>query len=250
MGKLTTIILTRGNSEKFADCYKSVKKVSDEIFILVDSKDTSEFKKYKAKVIKHKLNNNFAAHRNFIINKVKTDWLFFIDDDERLTEFLKEKIKNIVNAEIAESAYAIPRKNIIFGREFKHCGQWPDYVIRLFKTKNLKGYEGEVHEQPKFKGDLVHLNEALIHLKHDELSSMVEKTNNWSEIEGRLMFEANHPPMNIFRFLTAMFREFWLRMIKQKAFLDGKEGIIYAIYQVFSRFISYAKLWEMQMKSK
>jgi len=45
-----------------------------------------------------------------------------------------------------------------------------------------------------------------------------------------------------------MFREFWLRMIKQMAFLDGSEGIIYAIYQVYSRFISYAKLWEMQIR--
>ncbi|KKR85027.1 MAG: hypothetical protein UU32_C0042G0010, partial [Candidatus Woesebacteria bacterium GW2011_GWB1_41_10] len=49
-----------------------------------------------------------------------------------------------------------------------------------------------------------------------------------------------------FRFFTAGLREFWLRMIKQMAFLDGKEGTIYAIYQVYSRLISYAKLWEKQ----
>ena len=78
---------------------------------------------------------------------------------------------------------------------------------------------------------------------------MVEKTNDWSEIEAKLMFEANHPPMNIPRFFSAMFREFWLRMVKHKAFLDGPKGIIYAIYLVFSRFISYAKLWERQINS-
>jgi hypothetical protein len=36
-------------------------------------------------------------------------------------------------------------------------------------------------------------------------------------------------------------------MIKHKAFMDGSTGIIYALYQVFSRFVSYAKLWEMQL---
>jgi len=39
-------------------------------------------------------------------------------------------------------------------------------------------------------------------------------------------------------------------MIKQAAFLDGVEGIIYGIYQVYSRLISYAKLWELQLSSK
>ena len=79
---------------------------------------------------------------------------------------------------------------------------------------------------------------------------MVDKTNKCSVIEAKLMFEAGHPPMNIPRFMTAMFREFWLRMIRQTAFLDGSVGIIYALYQVYSRFISYAKLWEMQVGVK
>jgi hypothetical protein len=79
---------------------------------------------------------------------------------------------------------------------------------------------------------------------------MVEKTNDWSEIEARLMFEAHHPKMNIWHFFTAGLREFWLRMVRQTAFLDGTEGTIYGIYQVFSRLISYSKLWEMQLKNK
>jgi len=79
---------------------------------------------------------------------------------------------------------------------------------------------------------------------------MLEKTNEWSEIEGKLMFESNHPPMNIVRFCSAMAREFWYRMIKKMAFLDGPKGIIMAMYQVYSRFISYAKLWEMQISKK
>ena len=62
------------------------------------------------------------------------------------------------------------------------------------------------------------------------------------------MFKAHHPPMNILRFGSAMFREFWFRMIKHAAFLDGPVGIIFALYQVYSRFISYAKLWELQQK--
>jgi hypothetical protein len=64
------------------------------------------------------------------------------------------------------------------------------------------------------------------------------------------MFDSGHPKMNQPRFFSAMFRELWLRIVKNRAYLDGSEGIIYALYQVYSKFISYAKLWEMQLKEK
>ncbi len=64
------------------------------------------------------------------------------------------------------------------------------------------------------------------------------------------MFNAGHPKMNIPRFVSAMWREFFYRMIRKLAFLDGPKGIIMAIYQVYSRFISYAKLWELQIENE
>jgi hypothetical protein len=131
----------------------------------------------------------------------------------------------------------------------KHGGWWPDYVKRLYLKKFLKGWRGDLHEEPEIKGELGHLKNPLVHIKHNKLEEMVEKTNKWSAVEARLMYEANHPQMNVARFCSAMFREFWLRAVRHKAFLDGGEGVIYAVYQVFSRFISYAKLWEMQINN-
>jgi hypothetical protein len=132
------------------------------------------------------------------------------------------------------------------GREMRHGGWWPDYVKRLFYKDKLKKWVGDLHEEPVFDGVMGHLENALIHIKENKLSDMVEKTNKWSEIEARLMFDSNHPKMSLIRFLSAILREFWYRIIKKKAYLDGTEGMIFGIYQVYSRFISYAKLWEMQ----
>jgi len=255
MAELTTIILTREKSDKITSCFNSLKSLRTRIIIIIDTKkDNTEAEMFaknkKVKYFKHEINNNFAMHREFALSKVKTKYVFYIDDDEEVTQALIKDIKKILSGEIEGNAFAVPRKNIIFGKEFKHTGQWPDYVARIFKKEKLNGFHGEVHEQPIVDGQIVHLKSPLIHYKHNDLSSMVEKTNKWSEIEARLMFEAHHPPMTIARFASASFREFWLRMIQQKAFLDGPEGIIYALYQIFSRFISYAKLWEMQLKLK
>jgi glycosyltransferase involved in cell wall biosynthesis len=224
--KLTAIILTRGDKD-LVELKKSL-NFCEEVIVSVNSEIV-----------------NFAAIRNNLAKKSKGEWLLYIDDDEVVPPKLKDEILDVVKSNLFPG-YAIPRRNIIFGKEMKHCGLWPDYVLRLIKKEKLLGWEGDLHEQPKIEGKIGYLKEPLIHKKHDQLSDMVDKTNAWSEIEADLMIKANHPKMNIFRFCSAGFREFWHRMVVQMAFLDGAEGVIYAMYQVFSRLISYSKLWEKQ----
>ena len=180
--------------------------------------------------------SSFAELRNIGAKMAKNEWLLYIDTDEIVTNNLHKVL--IESSETDDyAAYAIPRRNFIFGHEMKHCGQWPDYVLRLIKKSSLIAWEGDLHEQPKVRGKVFHLSEPLIHHKHDHLSDMVDKTNKWSELEAKLMFDAQHPKMNLIRFASAGLREFWQRMILQTAFLDGVYGVIYGLYQVFSRLI-------------
>ena len=248
--KISAIIIAKNEEKKIGDSLKSVKWVDEIIVIDNDSIDkTAQIaRRYGARVIPFK-DGTYSSRKNKGAEEARGEWLLYIDADERVTTKLRGEIENRVLRNSAETViYAIPRKNIILGRELCHGGWWPDYVKHLVRKNALKVWKGDLHEEPVFEGNLEYLKGALVHLKHDNLSEMVEKTNDWSNIEAKLMFEAKHPPMNILRFSSAMFREFWLRMIKQMAFLDGSEGIIYAIYQVYSRFISYAKLWEMQIR--
>jgi glycosyltransferase involved in cell wall biosynthesis len=248
---ISAIIIAKDEEERIGDCLKSI-IWADEIIVVDNSSTdkTAEIAKRKgAKVINLKA-GNFSELRNKGAKEARGKWLLYIDADERVTPQLRREIVSKVKSQrskVNTTAYAIPRRNFILGKELKHGGWWPDYAKRLFKRDKLIKWTGELHEEPQFEGELGHLKNPFIHLKHDNLGEMVEKTNEWSEIEAKLMYKANHPPMNILRFTTAMFREFWLRIIKHKAFMDGSTGIIYALYQVFSRFVSYAKLWELQL---
>jgi len=209
--------------------------------------DSLSFVDEKVIVDTSKIKGSFADWRNYGAKKAKSEWLLYVDTDEQVTPGLMKIIQQVVGSD-EFSAYAIPRRNFIFGKEMRHCGLWPDFVLRLIKKDKLEGWFGKLHEQPKVLGTICHLKEPLIHIKHKNLGEMIDKTNEWSEIEAGLMFGAHHPKMNTLRFFSAGFREFWLRMIVQAAFLDGTEGIIYGSYQVFSRLISYSKLWEMQLR--
>lgn len=251
MSNLSAVIIAKDEEKKIKDCLESIAWV-DEI-ILVDTGSTDKTikiaEKYGASVIGHK-GGSYSDWRNKGLKEAGGDWILYVDADERVTPELRNEISQLTNQPIDQyKAYAIPRKNIILGREMKYGGWWPDYVKRLYVRRNLVKWTGELHEEPIYKGKMGHLASPFIHIKHDKLSEMVEKTNKWSEVEAKLMFEAKHPPMNVLRFVSVMIREFWLRMVRHRAFLDGVEGIIYALYQVYSRFISYAKLWEMQLNN-
>ena len=251
--KVTAIVLSKNEEKDINGCLESL-AWTDEI-LLIDSGSTDKTieiaEKEEARVIRAQ-KGGYSQWRNLGAKEANGDWLLYVDADERVTPLLRKEILQAVNrkqsAEINYSAYAIPRRNFVFGKELKHGGWYPDYVKRLFDKKTFLGWSGELHEEPKISGSMGHLKSALIHIKENSLEEMVDKTNVWSDIEAKLMYDAHHPPMNVFRFASAMFREFWLRMIKKMAFLDGPVGIIFALYQVYSRFISYAKLWERQQK--
>ncbi|MEK7521652.1 MAG: glycosyltransferase family 2 protein [Patescibacteria group bacterium] len=248
--KLSAIILTKNAQDKLEECLRSVRGWVDEIVILdtgsVD-KTLDIARKYGARIRKSK-GKDYAAWRNEAAKLARGEWLFYIDHDERVSEELKLEIQRVTSHEsrVTYSAYDIPRKNYVFGKWLKHGGWWPDKVLRLIKKNALVKWEGEVHEQPIVNGTVGSLKNALIHLKEDNLSDMVEKTNRYSVYEAKLLFKANHPQMSWWRFISVMARELWDRFVVKLGFLDGPEGIIYCAYQGYSRFVTYAKLWELQ----
>lgn len=247
--KISAILITKNEEEKINRCLKSV-VWADEI-IVVDTGSTDKTiekaKRFTSKVYSQK-GGSYSDWRNFGLSKSSCEWVFYIDSDEECPNSLKEEILSSAKDSSGCSLYVIPRRNIILGKELKYGGWWPDYVKRIFKRTDLDGWKGDLHEEPVFSGKMGYLKQPLIHYKHDNLLEMLVKTNKWSEVEAKLMFDSNHPPMNIPRFITAMTRELWKRMVSEKGFMDGSVGVIYSIYQMYSKFISYAKLWEMQQK--
>lgn len=250
---LSVVIITKNSADKIENCLESTKSITNDILV-IDGGSIDETVKiaerHSARVIKQ-VGKGYSDWRNQGIKEVKGEWIFYLDSDERVTPELAREIKSLITGhKLAFFAYAIPRRNTILGNEMKHGGWWPDYVKRLYKKSALKKWVGDLHEEPVFEGKMGHLKNPMIHLKHDNLSEMIEKTNKWSEIEAKLLFDANHPKMSWWRFFRIMLTEFWYRIVIKKGFMDGVEGIIYAIYQMWSKFITYAKLWEMQQKIK
>jgi len=245
--QLSAVIITKNEEKKIKDCINSV-FFADEI-IVIDSRSSDRtiaiVKSFGEKVVTYESDfKDFATQKNFALSKAKNDWVLFVDADERISVDLKEEIQNAL-AQKKFSAFSIRRKNFFFG-----FYQWPEIekMERLFLKKKLEGWSGSLHESPKYEGELGELNNFLLHYTHDDLFSMVEKSNQWSEIEAETIFNSNHPKMAWWRFIHVMLIKFFDSFIRKKGYQLGTVGFIESIYQAFSYFITYAKLWEKQNK--
>jgi len=246
MSKISAIILTNNSEALIADCIDSV-SFCDEIIVIDDSSmdRTPDLAKHLgAKVYNYK-SKSFAEKRNYGREKAKYKWVLYIDDDERVTKELensiKEKVLNIKGK--VYSAYKVKRKNFYLGNH-----EWPssEEHLRLFNKNSLKEWKGKLHETPVVEGEISELDGFLLHYTHRDLSSMVQKTAEWSGVEAELRLKANHPQMRSWRFFRVMFTAFYDSYIKQKGYKAGTAGLIESLYQAFSIFITYARLWELQ----
>lgn len=246
MMKLSVIVLTKNEEKRIKACLESVKWAEE--IIIVDDQSTDKTvkitKQYTDKVFINQM-KDFSSQRELGLSKTQGEWVFYVDADERVTPALRAEVLEITqndsgkNTEI--TAYYVPRKNIFLGKEQK-----PDKVERLFKRKNLIGWFGEIHESPKVEGKKGRLKNYLIHLTHRDITSMAQKTLEWSKIEAKLRHEADHPQVTWWQILKAMFKEFYQQIFKNRLYRYGTEGWIEGIFQVFSLFITYVRLWERQ----
>lgn len=243
---LTALVIAKNEEKMIETCLKSLAWVDE--LIVFDNGSTDQTVKI-AKNFTDKVEvfegDDFSAIRNQAVEKASNDWILFVDADERVLKPLELEIKEcILSPEF--SSYAIPRKNIIFGREVNYGQFWPDFVLRLFKKEVFKGYKGRIHEYPEVSGPTGYFKHPLLHLTHRDIDQIVGKIMEWSKIDARLRLEASHPKMSSWRFLRILFGELINQGIVKRGFLSGSVGTVDALLQTFSLLVSYIRLWQMQ----
>jgi glycosyltransferase involved in cell wall biosynthesis len=246
--KITAIIIARNEEKMLGDALDSV-AFCDEV-IVIDSgsiDNTREIaQKRGAKVYEIK-SNDFSEFRNLGLNKAENDWILYLDADERISPELKDSIKKTIeNSSV--SAFTLRRKNFYFG---KH--EWPkiEKMPRLFKKAKLTKWQGRLHESPIVEGEIEEIkNGYILHFTHRDLESMLNKTIEWSTQEALLRYNAGHPKMTWWRFPRVMLTGFLDSYVKQGGYKAGATGVVEGMFQSFSMFITYAKLWELQNQAK
>lgn len=237
------------DEEDLIEACLSTLAFTDEIIILDggSTKNTIDKARKFTKRIYKDSSPDFASRHNRGKELAEGDWLLYVDADERISQQLAKEIKEAVKDE-RYAAYQLRRVNYFLGKEVRYGDRYPDYITRLFRKDNLEEWFGAIHESSKVTGETGRLEGQMYHLTHRNIFTMMEKTVKFSEFEARLRLEAKHPQVIWWRLIRVFMTEFFYRIIKLQGWRQGTEGWIDGIFQAFSLFVVYARLWELQRK--
>ena len=246
MNNISVLIQTHNEEARVADCIISAKLLTDKIIVVdMESIDKTEeiAKEMGVTVVSFPYSHYVEPGRTFGIQQIKSDWVFILDADERMTAELAQEIKKVV-AQTSYTYFKVPRKNMFGGVKWlRHGGWWPDEQIRLVKLSAFKSWPTQIHSTPHISGEMGHLNESFLHFFHGNMESMVQKTLVFEDIESNLLLAA-HKPVSTPTFFRKFFGELFRRLVQKAGFLDGTVGIIESVYQAYSKTITYLLLYE------
>ena len=243
---LSVIIIARNEEPRIKKCIEAL-DFADEILV-IDNNSTDKTaevaSRHDARVVSlHEL--DFAKLRNIGADTAESSWILYVDADETVTPQLASSIRKAIQTdEELYGGYELYRRNHYLG------ARWPksEWMLRLIRKNALQGWHGRLHETALVKGSVGKLEGILLHDTHRTLSEMVDKTNEWSETEAALRYSIHHPSITWWRILRVILTGFWHSFVAQGGWRAGTVGWIESIYQGFSMFVTYAKLWELQQK--
>ena len=256
MEQLTVLLPTFNCTSTIRDCLESIKWVG-RIFV-VDSFSTDETldicREYTDWIVQHEYVNS-ATQKNWAIPQVQTEWVLQVDSDEVVEPTLADEIVQVlgqpgssVSSEVPVDGYRMPRKNLVWGQWVRSCGTYPDWQLRLFKARYGRWTDRQVHAHVTGLSNVQNLQNHLIHYDCTDLSSelmqfarqvivwesneLVKKDRYWRWIDVTLR------PLAIFLLLY----------LRRGGYRDGFRGFYLSVYRAFYSFMTYARLYELEIR--
>ena len=250
MPTISVAMIVKNEAQDLALCLDTVKDWVDEIVIL-DSGSTDNTKEialsYEAKFYENTDWPGFGKQRQIAQQYVTSDYVLWLDADERVTPKLRQSIQRAVQQNLENTVFEIPRISEVFGRKIRHSGWYPDYVVRLYRTHYAGYNDSLVHEKvcypnntrvERLAGDLEHFTYKNL---HHYLVKSAGYAKAWADQR-----QAKGKKATLWQGVAHGLSCFIKMYILKAGFLDGKQGFLLAALSAHSTFVKYADLWERE----
>jgi (heptosyl)LPS beta-1,4-glucosyltransferase len=244
---LAVALIVKNESKHLKACLETVHGWVDEIVVLDSgsSDDTESIaREFNANF---QVNDNwqgFGPQRRLAQSHVRSDYLFWLDADERVTPELKQSILDAVRQQKPDTIFQFERLSWVFGRFIKHCGWYPDRVLRLYPTKLTQYDDSLVHEKVQVSSSMKveTLKGDLIHYTYDDMNHYLVKSAGYAKAWAEQR-EKRGKTSSISQGIVHALACFVKMYIVKAGFLDGKQGFLLSLLSAHSTFVKYADLW-------
>lgn len=240
--KISACMIAKNEEENIAQCIGSYKNIVDEI-IVVDTGSTDDTvqiaKSLGAKVYHFKWINDFAAAKNYALNKAKGDWIIFLDADEYFDENKSPSIPRLIKKHGKDNEIIACKMINIDAKTGENLA---DFVqARIFKNTGEIHYVNAIHERlssksKSIKAIYVEENELVIYHTGYSKDRIIAKSERNLEM---LLKEIDKPDVDpsMCHFLSDTYltlKQYENAIFYAKKFLEHKismEGLNSKVYQ-------------------
>lgn len=247
---ISAVIITLNEAENIARCIQSLQLVADEIVVLDSfSKDETVAiaKSLGATVLQHEF-VGFGEQKIMAFAAASHDWILSVDADEALSEELQASILAIKEGPEFE-AYSLSRLTNYCGKWIRHCGWYPDTLVRFWHKDSGHMKADKVHEGWELKAGVKtgKLQGDLYHYSFPTISAHLKKLELYSEMGAR--FDVSRgKKVSIIKLLFGPAWTFFGVFILKLGFLDGYYGWVIAKISAFASFAKYLKVRQYSKK--
>lgn len=281
-GKVPVSLLVpiKNEAANLSRCLASI-QWADEIFVVDSASSDGSLEiaeREGARVVQFQFSGTWPKKKNWALENLpfRNEWVFILDADEVLPAEAEAEIREAIASAGEVAGYWINRRFMFLGRWLRHA-YYPNWNLRLFRhslgryeklTESVtKSGDNEVHEHVIVNGPTGRLRTEMDHYAFPTVDVFVEKHNRYSNWEARVATERHlaassgklhHERVNRRRKLKLLSQHLPFRgllrflyvYVWQKGFLDGREGYYFARLHGIYEFLSVAKTYELEKKSR
>lgn len=250
MTHLTAIVLTHNESEQIADCIKTL-RFADRILVF-DSYSTDDTvaiaQRSGADIFQHEF-VDYTEQRNAALDAADemTDWVLFVDADERVTDALAQEIRQKIRLP-DYAGWRIPRHNYIFGILTKGAGWYPDFQTRLLRVgQAYYDTSRKVHEVVKLYGEEGTIRHPLVHYNYKDLEQFKDKQERYAHFGAQSLYAKGVRPKQHSIVLEPL-RQFYWRFVTLGGYRDRGHGLRLSLLMAWYEYRKYQTLAAMWRK--
>ena len=242
--RLSVTVITWNEEARLRRCLESV-AWADEI-IVVDAESTDKTVTIAREFTDHVVLrpwDGFAPQKNAAIDRATGDFILSVDADEEVSGELRDAIREVLASSPVADGYAVPRRNMFWGRWVRHGRLYPDWQIRLFRRDAGRFVDREVHESVEVKGAVSRLDGALVHESYRDVADFLERTNRYTTLAAEEWVRSGRP-IGVRDLTLRPLGRFLSMYVVHAGFLDGWRGFLLATLYAYYVFVRSAKVWE------
>jgi len=242
---LAVVIVAKNEAARIGDCIASA-AFADEVLVL-DSGSTDRTAAIAEAAGARVVVTDWPGYgpqvaRGFSL--ASSDWVLSLDADERIPAPLQAEIRAAIRSG-AHDGYRIPRWSEFCGKVMHHSGWRPDRTLRLGRRAKSGFTDDFLHAHMTVDGPVGDLAESLVHHSYPDVHDVLEKLDRYSSGSARDMHSRGRSASlakAIAHGVFAFVRTYLLKL----GFLDGRHGLMLAIYNAEYAYYKYVKLMFIQ----